>query len=170
MRKILFILLLMPLLLVSCLGNKELKTSVEDQANDVGRLFLKANFNAYLDRMAPFVYANQAEREQLKKLLQEQRDQLYARDHSEIKNIKAHLVTEIEEHDDYYQCVLKQEVLIKNDLTSYVAAYFWLAVSEDGEEWKFADITHYSEDMLRAVFPELDPKLKTDRIKKENVD
>ena len=166
MRKI-FIVLLLPLLLASCLGDKEMKTSVEEQANELGGFLRRASFNLYLERMAPFVYSNNAERDQLKKQLEEQRAQLYARDHSEIKATQAHLSSDIYENEGYYQCIVRQETLVKTDLTSYSTNYWLLAISEDGEEWKFADITHFSEDMVRAVFPELHSKLKTDKIKRE---
>lgn len=158
MRKILCFLI--PLLFVSCLGEKEMNTTVETQADELGRYYKEGYYQRYLECMAYFVYANKDERNQLKAVLEKEREDFQAHNNSVIENVSSHLHSEIMENDGYYQCVIKQDLLVKSDLTTFETHKYLLAISQDGETWKFADVTNYSEDMIRAVFPEMHPKLQ----------
>jgi len=155
-----FLYLLIPFFLVSCLGEKEMNSTVETQADELGRYYKEGYYQRYAESMAYFVYASPEERNQLKANLQKEIEDLRSHNNSVIENISSHLHTGILEHDGYYQCVVKQDLFIKSDLTNYETHKYLLAISQDGEVWKFADVTNFSEDMIRAVFPEMDPKLQ----------
>lgn len=136
-----------------------MKSNVEKQANEMGNFLRKGEIDKYLDNMAHFVYVNDEERAQLKKNIQEQLDFMKERD-NDITKIQSIVNSGIYENGGYYQCVVKQVADVTNNYTVYNTKTYLMAVSTDGEKWKFADVTNLSDKILRAVFPEMHPDLK----------
>lgn len=160
MRKLLCF--LMPIFLVSCLGEKEMTSAVEEQANQLGQFLREGRFERYLDNMAYFVYASTAERNQLKKDLEAKAAYLAERG-DKIVSIESRLYSNIYENEGYYQCMVRQKVFYRNNNTTYDTKTYLLAISENGEDWKFADATNLTDKLVRTVFPEMHPDLKVEK-------
>jgi hypothetical protein len=152
------------LMLVSCLGKNKMQTSVISQANELGRNLIRNEMDTYLDKMAYFVYSNKEERELLRQNILKQQEFEKARNTDFTKAITLKN-SEIFENQGYYQCIVKQVRYFTNSFTTYTNDYYLLAVSQDGDSWKFADITHISRDILAGVFKEMHPDL--DIVKEE---
>jgi hypothetical protein len=152
------ILFLFPIVLGSCLGKNKMQAKVVEQANELGNFLKRKQYDKYIDRMAYFVYANNEEKKQLKKNLKaidmysDQRD-------SDLTNVNSLLNSEIFENQGYYQCIIKQVRSYTNNYATVNSNFYLLAISKDGAEWKFADITSLDIKIVRHVFKEMHPDL-----------
>lgn len=135
-----------------------MQSSVISQANELGRNLIRNEMDTYLDKMAHFVYANKDERELLRQntLKQQEFEKQRDADFTRAVSLKN---SEIFENEGYFQCIVKQVRYYTNSFTTYTTDYYLLAVSKDGDIWKFADITHLSRDVVAGVFKEMHPEL-----------
>jgi len=154
-----YLIFLLPVFLVGCLGENQMKNAVISQSDELGIALKNGQLETYLDKMAHFVFVNDNERNQLKEKLQDQLDYLSSRRNKIIK-VQSAIHSDIYENKGYYQCMVKQVASIKNDFTIYGSNTYLLAVSKDGETWKFADVTNFSEQIIKQIFPELSDDLK----------
>lgn len=145
--------------LASCLGKNQMENTVIQQADELGSALKNRRIEKYLDYMAHFVFNGQAERQELKQKIEDQFNYLAERK-TRIVRVQNFLHSEIVENEDYYQCVIKQVVFNQNEHAMYDANTYFLAISKDGETWKFADVTAFTENIIRQVFPQLAPELK----------
>lgn len=156
MKKLLLI--LVPLMLISCLGKNKMQAKVLEQADEFGNFLKRKQYDKHIAKMAYFVYANEEEKEQLKENLKandkynEQRD-------SDLTKVTSLLNSEIYENNGYYQCIVKQVRSYTNNFTTVNSNFYLLAISKNGEDWKFADITGLNIEIVRAVFKEMHPDL-----------
>lgn len=158
--------ILSSIFLVSCLGKNQMEAMVIRQADELARNLMRDELETYLDKMAHFVYANPAEREQLKQNLINQEKFSSNRGADMIKAV-SQKNSEIFEHEGYFQCIIKQVRFFANNVTTYTDDFYLLAVSKDGETWKFADITNIPIKILRGVFKEMHPDLDVVKESKE---
>jgi len=151
-------LLFIPLILVSCLGKNKMQSQVISQADELGRNLIRSEWNAYLNKMAYFVYSNKEEREMLKENLLKEKS-IANESSADLTRAATLKNTDIFEKDGYYQCIVKQVRYYTNNYTTYTADFYLLAISKDGENWKFADITNLPLKIVQAVFKEMHPDL-----------
>ncbi len=152
--KIFRILILCSVFLISCLGKNRMESKVISQGNELARHLMRDELDAYLDKMAYFVYSNKAEREQLRENLIKEDEFSKARGADLIKAV-SEKNSEIFEKDGYYQCIFKQKRYFHNVFATYTTDEYFLAISKDGEIWKFALITHIPISLVRKVFKEM---------------
>ncbi len=154
------------LILVSCLGENQMKVSVIEQADQFAFYLRHKQYDQYLNNMTHFVFIDEKEKQQLKKGLEQQMTFLEEHNNS-ITKTESLLNSSILENDGYYQCVVKQVTFYSNNFTSFKSNTYLLAISKDGLVWKFADVTNFSEAIIKNIFPELSPNLKFENDKKE---
>ena len=142
-----------------------MQSQVISQSDELGRNLIKNQLNAYLNKMAYFVYANKTEREQLKRNLKEEKEISNQRN-ADLTRVVTLKNSDIFENDGYYQCIVKQVRYYTNNYTTYTVDFYLLAISSDGDKWKFADITNIPIKIIRGVFKEMHPDLTI--VKEEN--
>lgn len=154
-----FYTLFISLILVSCLGENQMKSNAEEQAGKMGQALKNRQFDKYLDYMAHFVYSTDEERDEMKKEIIEQFNYLDERN-DRIIRVQSAIHSDLLNHEGFYQCVIKQVYSHVNNYSDYGSTTYLLAISNDGENWKFADVTMLNEKIIMQAFPQLSPDLK----------
>lgn len=150
--------------MAGCLGKNQMKANAVEQAEEWGGYLVEGRIEKYLTGMAHFVFADANEREMLRKSIEEERNVLRFKN-TRLTKIESAIDSDLYEKDEYYQCKIKQLHTFESGDSKYSVEKYILAVSKDGELWKFADVTTLSDKIIRTVFPELHPDIKIELLK-----
>lgn len=135
-----------------------MQATVVEQADEFGNFLKRKQYDKHISKMAHFVYANKEEKAQLKENLKAT-DKYNAQRDADLTKVSSLMNSEIFENKGYYQCIIKQVRSYTNNFATVNSNFYLLAVSKDGVNWKFADITGLDIKIVGMVFKELHPDL-----------
>ena len=155
MKKIIFVLFL----LTSCLGQDGLRESAKEDAMEMGKAFIAQDFKTYMDYTLPFVYEEWGGKEKMVEGLKQSMDAFTERKVF-FEAVNYEVIGEVKKTDKNYQCILKQTLTMSADFDRINLEGILLGISEDAENWKFAEVTNMKIEELKRLVPDLHPDIK----------